>query len=463
MCPRRSRWAPPAPAPPGGARTSSARPTSTFGGCTPAPRTRTSSSSASREWGRDPPGGDGTPLPPAQGPPAGGLRALPGTDPPSSPPRYGKIVSTKAILDKTTNKCKGWGGCRAGVGGLGGLWDPLSLLPPPPPRLRLRRLRQPHGGPEGRDGAQGQRGAGADGQGTARPLGAPPPLRPPPQDPRRVRRGPAAPLTPPTAAGAGPHQPLHLQPAAGGGRAGAGGAAEALRAGGLDPHPAGPPRGQPRRGLRTVRGGGGVCCGLGGCKGAHGAGGVQGAGGTWVTNGAGGRPGGWGVGWVFGAAQSSGGGRGCVGPGGGPRVWPPPQPRPPPGWSPRRSARLSSPTSTGSTSRCPRGCQVGWGGSGGGSGVGGGRGPADGADGPFPTAPPDPLLCKFADGGQKKRQSQSKFVPNGRSWARDGDAVRGGLGGVGRGSCRGGRANPMAAGGGAAQGSADPFSPLRAL
>ncbi|CAN0015681.1 unnamed protein product [Bubo scandiacus] len=84
-------------------------------------------------------------------------------------------------------------------------------------RLRLRRLRQPHGGPEGRDGAQGQRGAGADGQAT----------------------------------GAGPHQPLHLEPAAGGGRAGAGGAAEALRAGGLDPHPAGPPRGQPRCGLCT--------------------------------------------------------------------------------------------------------------------------------------------------------------------------------------------------------------------
>ncbi|GAA6074762.1 RNA-binding motif, single-stranded-interacting protein 1 isoform X1 [Tachysurus ichikawai] len=26
-----------------------------------------------------------------------------------SRPRYGKIVSTKAILDKTTNKCKGYG------------------------------------------------------------------------------------------------------------------------------------------------------------------------------------------------------------------------------------------------------------------------------------------------------------------------------------------------------------------
>ncbi|KAK2512383.1 hypothetical protein Q9966_016402 [Columba livia] len=40
---------------------------------------------------------------------------------------------------------------------------------------------------------------------------------------------------------------------------------------------------------------------------------------------------------------------------------------------------------------------------------------------PGVPAPPDPLLCKFADGGQKKRQSQSKFVPNGRAWARDGD------------------------------------------
>ncbi|XP_074989884.1 RNA-binding motif, single-stranded-interacting protein 2 isoform X6 [Calonectris borealis] len=41
---------------------------------------------------------------------------------------------------------------------------------------------------------------------------------------------------------------------------------------------------------------------------------------------------------------------------------------------------------------------------------------------PGVPAPPDPLLCKFADGGQKKRQSQGKFVPNGRAWARDGDA-----------------------------------------
>ncbi|XP_064257314.1 RNA-binding motif, single-stranded-interacting protein 2 isoform X1 [Passer domesticus] len=40
---------------------------------------------------------------------------------------------------------------------------------------------------------------------------------------------------------------------------------------------------------------------------------------------------------------------------------------------------------------------------------------------PGVPAPPDPLLCKFADGGQKKRQSQGKFVSNGRAWARDGD------------------------------------------
>uniref|UniRef100_A0A8C2Y6U3 RNA binding motif single stranded interacting protein 2 n=1 Tax=Coturnix japonica TaxID=93934 RepID=A0A8C2Y6U3_COTJA len=40
---------------------------------------------------------------------------------------------------------------------------------------------------------------------------------------------------------------------------------------------------------------------------------------------------------------------------------------------------------------------------------------------PGVPAPPDPLLCKFADGGQKKRQSQGKFVPNGRTWTRDSD------------------------------------------
>ncbi|XP_068777313.1 RNA-binding motif, single-stranded-interacting protein 2 isoform X2 [Struthio camelus] len=51
---------------------------------------------------------------------------------------------------------------------------------------------------------------------------------------------------------------------------------------------------------------------------------------------------------------------------------------------------------------------------------------------PGVPAPPDPLLCKFADGGQKKRQSQGKFVPNGRAWARDGEAVSRGRGAGGR-------------------------------
>uniref|UniRef100_A0AAR2IKN8 RRM domain-containing protein n=2 Tax=Pygocentrus nattereri TaxID=42514 RepID=A0AAR2IKN8_PYGNA len=37
-------------------------------------------------------------------------------------------------------------------------------------------------------------------------------------------------------------------------------------------------------------------------------------------------------------------------------------------------------------------------------------------------APSEPLLCKFADGGQKKRQSQNKYMANGRAWARDGEA-----------------------------------------
>lgn len=35
------------------------------------------------------------------------------------------------------------------------------------------------------------------------------------------------------------------------------------------------------------------------------------------------------------------------------------------------------------------------------------------------TGASEPLLCKFADGGQKKRQSQAKYVPNGRTWTRD--------------------------------------------
>ncbi|MED6266587.1 RNA-binding motif, single-stranded-interacting protein 2 [Characodon lateralis] len=40
---------------------------------------------------------------------------------------------------------------------------------------------------------------------------------------------------------------------------------------------------------------------------------------------------------------------------------------------------------------------------------------------PGVLAPTEPLLCKFADGGQKKRQSQGKYLQNGRPWARDGD------------------------------------------
>ncbi|XP_022074108.1 RNA-binding motif, single-stranded-interacting protein 1 [Acanthochromis polyacanthus] len=42
-------------------------------------------------------------------------------------------------------------------------------------------------------------------------------------------------------------------------------------------------------------------------------------------------------------------------------------------------------------------------------------------------APSEPLLCKFADGGQKKRQSHNKFGQNGRAWARDGDSRLAGM------------------------------------
>lgn len=47
---------------------------------------------------------------------------------------------------------------------------------------------------------------------------------------------------------------------------------------------------------------------------------------------------------------------------------------------------------------------------------------------PLCAAPTEPLLCKFADGGQKKRQSQSKYPQNGRPWHREGEVrrVRGG-------------------------------------
>ncbi|TKS81794.1 RNA-binding motif, single-stranded-interacting protein 3 [Collichthys lucidus] len=44
----------------------------------------------------------------------------------------------------------------------------------------------------------------------------------------------------------------------------------------------------------------------------------------------------------------------------------------------------------------------------------------------YPTAPmrapAEPLLCKFADGGQKKRQTQVKYPQNGRPWTREGES-----------------------------------------
>uniref|UniRef100_A0A3B4BGV4 RRM domain-containing protein n=1 Tax=Periophthalmus magnuspinnatus TaxID=409849 RepID=A0A3B4BGV4_9GOBI len=43
---------------------------------------------------------------------------------------------------------------------------------------------------------------------------------------------------------------------------------------------------------------------------------------------------------------------------------------------------------------------------------------------PGVPAPTEPLLCKFADGGQKKRQNQGKYLQNGRPWARDSDTMR---------------------------------------
>ncbi|XP_068185235.1 RNA-binding motif, single-stranded-interacting protein 1 isoform X3 [Antennarius striatus] len=42
-------------------------------------------------------------------------------------------------------------------------------------------------------------------------------------------------------------------------------------------------------------------------------------------------------------------------------------------------------------------------------------------------APPEPLLCKFADGGQKKRQIHNKFHQNGRLWGRDSDSRLAGM------------------------------------
>nr|XP_048724549.1 RNA-binding motif, single-stranded-interacting protein 1 isoform X5 [Caretta caretta] len=41
---------------------------------------------------------------------------------------------------------------------------------------------------------------------------------------------------------------------------------------------------------------------------------------------------------------------------------------------------------------------------------------------PGVSAPAEPLLCKFADGGQKKRQNQNKYIQNGRAWHREGEA-----------------------------------------
>ncbi|XP_061112589.1 RNA-binding motif, single-stranded-interacting protein 2-like isoform X2 [Conger conger] len=40
---------------------------------------------------------------------------------------------------------------------------------------------------------------------------------------------------------------------------------------------------------------------------------------------------------------------------------------------------------------------------------------------PGVPVPTEPLLCKFADGGQKKRLHQGKYLQNGRPWTRDGD------------------------------------------
>uniref|UniRef100_A0A4W5JR25 RNA binding motif, single stranded interacting protein 2b n=1 Tax=Hucho hucho TaxID=62062 RepID=A0A4W5JR25_9TELE len=40
---------------------------------------------------------------------------------------------------------------------------------------------------------------------------------------------------------------------------------------------------------------------------------------------------------------------------------------------------------------------------------------------PGVPVPSEPLLCKFADGGQKKRQSQGKYLQHGRPWTRDGE------------------------------------------
>nr|XP_046192151.1 RNA-binding motif, single-stranded-interacting protein 3-like isoform X2 [Oncorhynchus gorbuscha] len=41
---------------------------------------------------------------------------------------------------------------------------------------------------------------------------------------------------------------------------------------------------------------------------------------------------------------------------------------------------------------------------------------------PGVPAPVEPLLCKFADGGQKKRLNQNKYPHNGQPWTRDGES-----------------------------------------
>ncbi|XP_077176043.1 RNA-binding motif, single-stranded-interacting protein 1 isoform X5 [Paroedura picta] len=46
---------------------------------------------------------------------------------------------------------------------------------------------------------------------------------------------------------------------------------------------------------------------------------------------------------------------------------------------------------------------------------------------PGVSAPAEPLLCKFADGGQKKRQNQNKYIQNGRAWHREGEVRLAGM------------------------------------
>ncbi|XP_028835645.1 RNA-binding motif, single-stranded-interacting protein 1 isoform X2 [Denticeps clupeoides] len=46
---------------------------------------------------------------------------------------------------------------------------------------------------------------------------------------------------------------------------------------------------------------------------------------------------------------------------------------------------------------------------------------------PGMLAPSEPLLCKFADGGQKRRPTPSKFTPSGRSWSREAEGRLSGM------------------------------------